>query len=415
MRTCIICRKSLDESLFNDEHVIPDALGGYYHINNICIECNSEIGYAIDSKLTNHFFSNFERYGQKLKGKKGDVPNPFAGTHVLSENPNQKVRFDLIDGEFSPYLIPQTEIIDNQMRITVDAKDANELPKIIEKKRKKLAKEGKKVTSQSEYIEKETVPHPGISIKSMVDINDFKLALLKIAYEFTIDILPDYLNDPQAIVISSVIKNNDFKYNGITFIGDGFTQEIFRPFSHLFEFENKTKHYLFLHDFPGVGLICGVNIFNVFNIYIVMSKSNYMAEEQFIVGVNNIPEKSFCMYSTKEVVNLIFDKKQIQFQYYFDTQEDLDTFQKEQSDSDFSFFEVDGNVPLFDNNGVILYNDISDKIRSGNLFQIPYGDCINEVGDRYVFNEKLYVKIMPSNRLIQIVSAIEYWEKGNRL
>lgn len=145
MRTCIICRKSLDESLFNDEHVIPDALGGYYHINNICIECNSEIGYAIDSKLTNHFFSNFERYGQKLKGKKGDVPNPFAGTHVLSENPNQKVRFDLIDGEFSPYLIPQTEIIDNQMRITVDAKDANELPKIIEKKRKKLAREGKKI------------------------------------------------------------------------------------------------------------------------------------------------------------------------------------------------------------------------------------------------------------------------------
>jgi len=60
MDTCIICRKETND--FSDEHVIPDSLGGYYHIYSVCKTCNSDLGSNVDSDLVNHKFSDFQRY-----------------------------------------------------------------------------------------------------------------------------------------------------------------------------------------------------------------------------------------------------------------------------------------------------------------------------------------------------------------
>ena len=43
----------------NDEHVIPDSLGGYYHIYNVCVVCNGNTGSLVDTHLTNHKFAEF--------------------------------------------------------------------------------------------------------------------------------------------------------------------------------------------------------------------------------------------------------------------------------------------------------------------------------------------------------------------
>ena len=56
---CIICRENKDN--LSDEHVIPDAIGGYYHIYTVCKECNSKLGQNIDSKLVKHPFTSFMR------------------------------------------------------------------------------------------------------------------------------------------------------------------------------------------------------------------------------------------------------------------------------------------------------------------------------------------------------------------
>jgi len=82
LKTCIICRTEKDEKEFSDEHVIPDALGGYYHIYTVCKNCNSILGRKVDSKLTNHIFSKYQRSALNLKGKSGKIPNPFEGTHI---------------------------------------------------------------------------------------------------------------------------------------------------------------------------------------------------------------------------------------------------------------------------------------------------------------------------------------------
>ena len=123
MKICIICRE--EKSNFNDEHVIPDSIQGYYHIDSVCTDCNSKIGSAIDNKLTNHKFIELQRHLLGIKGKSGNIPNPFVGTHVLKENPDQKVRLEVDNnGKFIPRLLPNVPTaITNQFTITLDKKD----------------------------------------------------------------------------------------------------------------------------------------------------------------------------------------------------------------------------------------------------------------------------------------------------
>ena len=111
MKECIICRTKKETDKFNDEHVIPDSLGGYYHIDTVCIDCNSNLGTRVDSKLVNHKFADFQRYILGIKGKSGGIPNPFSGTHSFSDKPEQKVQVRLdSDNKVIPYIIPVVKL-----------------------------------------------------------------------------------------------------------------------------------------------------------------------------------------------------------------------------------------------------------------------------------------------------------------
>lgn len=52
----------------SDEHVIPEAIGGYYHIYSVCKTCNSRLGDHIDKLLLNHWFIKASRYEKVLRG-----------------------------------------------------------------------------------------------------------------------------------------------------------------------------------------------------------------------------------------------------------------------------------------------------------------------------------------------------------
>lgn len=67
MGYCIICRRN-NVSL-SDEHVIPDSIGGYYHIHTVCKECNSKLGDNVDVKLLNHTLIKLHRFSKRMRGK----------------------------------------------------------------------------------------------------------------------------------------------------------------------------------------------------------------------------------------------------------------------------------------------------------------------------------------------------------
>lgn len=60
MNKCIICREKKDN--LSDEHVIPDSIQGYYHIYNVCYDCNLKMGKFVDPKITNHKFIELQRF-----------------------------------------------------------------------------------------------------------------------------------------------------------------------------------------------------------------------------------------------------------------------------------------------------------------------------------------------------------------
>ena len=79
---CIICRN--DNQDLSDEHVIPEAIGGYYHIYCVCKDCNSKLGKNVDKLLMDHWFIKAARYEKGLKGYSGKIPNPLIGEGILS-------------------------------------------------------------------------------------------------------------------------------------------------------------------------------------------------------------------------------------------------------------------------------------------------------------------------------------------
>ena len=132
---CIICRK--ENKTLSDEHVIPDSIGGYYHIYTVCKECNSKLGDNVDIKLLNHTLIELHRFSRRMKGKKGNIPNPFNVKSVTDTG--QRVRVEDKNGILTPYLLPdiKSNAEGTHIQITLDKRDEKEIEKIISKKLKK--------------------------------------------------------------------------------------------------------------------------------------------------------------------------------------------------------------------------------------------------------------------------------------
>ncbi|WP_420268046.1 HNH endonuclease, partial [Citrobacter portucalensis] len=112
MTTCIICR--LEKDNMSDEHVIPDSLGGYYHIHTVCRDCNSLLGTQVDTHLINNKFGELYRSHYNLKGKTGGIPNPFGGTFTSEEDPEMKATYRRKkDGSYEPYFMTHSKFTKN--------------------------------------------------------------------------------------------------------------------------------------------------------------------------------------------------------------------------------------------------------------------------------------------------------------
>lgn len=405
MQECIICRKVKTE--FSDEHVIPDSIGGYYHIYTVCKTCNSNLGDSVDNNLINHKFIEFQRHLLKIKGKKGNIPNPFAGTHTMENDPNQKVRLEDNNGIFEPYIIPNIndeKILENGFTIVVDKRDEGKINQITDKI---LARNGipkDKVKTESRV---ENEKRPVIHITQKIDIKDFKIGVLKIAYEFAVDNIPNFYNDSNAIKIAKILETGNLsEIDKVKFAGSGFDSEILKPFAHFFDFQNDKKHYLVLISVKEIGLMCFVNLFNAISIGVLLSdNTDYISDSNFIVGINDIEAKSFEIKKANEVISSIFTPIQYRFQYFFPTEQEVRLFLENQNNENFSFYQSNDSFPFFDKDGKVIYNNIDDKLRQEHLNKIPKGDDMNVVITQIFLDEELYIRVLPSNQLCNVVSV----------
>lgn len=408
MKKCIICRNEKEQEELSDEHVIPDSIGGYYHIYNVCKICNSYLGRKVDSKLVNHYFTSFMRYELKIKGKTGNVPNPFDGTHILENDNETKVKLSLDNKIPIIHLLPKIKVIneDNIKRIdiTVDSKDKDKIPDILKKiqKREKI-NQGTQIHTEDEPTFTEFIPN--IKIQKQLDTQEFKIALLKIAYEYAVDSIDGYFEDTQAKIISEFLLNADFEKINDFFIGSGFEKEIKKPLENLFNLEKK-RHLLILMNLESVGLVCFISLYKLFSIVVKLSENTFF-KDNMIIGINDLEEKTFKKTDIFQLSNEKYSPGIIIFQYYFDNELDYDIFLKLQSSKEFEHYMNDSNFPLYDENFKIKYNDTNHFLEEFFMKEKEnlkyFGDSINHKMLIKV-EEKLYRKIPDIDKFFQIVA-----------
>lgn len=317
---CIICRGDKDKISFNDEHVIPDSLGGYYHINTVCIECNSRMGEEIDAPLVNHKLSELYRFSQEIAGKSGKVPNPFAGTFTQKDAPNKKARLNVgDDGKLEIYQTPEVIWREDNGRlfltVAVDSKDEGKIDQIVAKAlyRKNVPPEA--VVRGERTVQIDTTP---FTSQWSMDIKKFKIGLLKIAYEFAVDTLPAYFEDEEAVRVSEIIRNAKYD-EALEYvkIGNGLQHEIWECFSQFLDLDSRS-HYLALSANDSMGLVCLIKLHDLFAVGVVLSPKRYLGEGEMHIGINSLNERTFVKLTGEAMINKCLGPRHTRPCYYLE-------------------------------------------------------------------------------------------------
>ncbi|WP_075382534.1 HNH endonuclease [Acinetobacter pittii] len=195
---CIICLDPHDNDNPNkkltDEHIVPEFIGGKIVIKNVCKECNSTLGYALEGPLSNNIYFKSYAYANKIKGKKGKLTNPLAGEYTYNG-----VRFRF-ESDFSLYQLPIINPLPTtdggfELGVSIDVKDLktieNDIFKAVSRKLKKQGKSLKenklredirKVIEHSKSNIK-VINQPELQVTFSLDFDQIALLALKIVYE----------------------------------------------------------------------------------------------------------------------------------------------------------------------------------------------------------------------------------------
>ena len=408
MPTCIICRK--EKEAFSVEHIIPDAIGGCYLINNVCKECNSILGTNVDIKLVNHIFTKHIRFFDGITGKTGKKPNPFEGTY--SPENDESEEYQMIpdkDYVIRPYLLPKVKdekISEDEylINISVDDKDLNKVEEIISKKLQRL---GLNTVISREAVE---IDKKGLtfSIKDKIDLEEYKICLLKIAYEFAVSKIPDYFHDEMADEISQILKNTAYdKVRNYVHFGDGFTKDFLAPFGEFLDFESK-KHYLILLVFENK-LYCYLSIFNTFFAGIQLSNKPYLPKKDTVICINDYIKKT---YTVTSLLDIIGNPANCSYTYAFQSVSERDEIEYNEKIKE-------GNSPFYYNeNGLLLYDHSGEKILNDEMSLL-----IDFLLNRQISNyngtqmeipvpDGHFVKMKSNNKTIRLTRIIEKKKKN---
>lgn len=401
---CIICREDKEE--MSDEHVIPSSLGGFYHIFNVCKTCNSKMGEVVDSPLVNHKLTELYRFTNEIEGKSGSVPNPFSGTFLEEGSTEVKARMDIneegkLDVIYHPVIkLKEKAGVVQSIEIAVDSKDEKNIDRILQKIMKRKGIPDSAIIKGERRREIRT---GGVDGKWEIDILKFKIGLLKIAYEFSVDSIPEYFLDADAIKISKILRSAD--YEGVkeyVKIGSGLQPEIFEPFANYLDLSSK-KHYLILTP-SEFGLLCLVKLHDLFSIGVVLSKEKFLDFTESLIGLNDIDARTFRKLRIPDLINECNGPLHTRFCYYFHDEDARTIGQPEVNSPGYRYEGNDSaEIPLYNKNGERYPFFAHQLLEKSSCQSRKDGNWQIEV---FWFDQskEYYVKSLGSGNLYQVVA-----------
>ena len=362
MGQCAICRRQ--DVPYSIEHVIPEALGGYYVRNDlVCVDCNSQLGRRVDDALVNHWLTQLYRFVYGVHGKAKSGPNPFAGSFTLQSDPGKKMQIRIgKDGRLIPYFVPEVKRMDLdgnrvQVNISVDAADEAQIDTIVTKIAERMGVSAEEVLSSAERTRVSS--DGGLRRHRTVNMRDFKIGLLKIAYEFAADRVPGYLESDDAIHTAEVLREARFDdVERYVNIGDGLDQRVLARFSDFLGF-TEFKHYLVLCTTDS-GLLCFVHLHNLFSVGVTLSTGSFGDLLEF--GVNDIRQRSFEVWRLEDIPVTTTYRPML----HFATEQEMAAFREAERAPDFDYEASDGSWKLFERDGTHLglnFDDLVGRLR----------------------------------------------------
>jgi len=401
---CIICRE--DKENMSIEHVIPDSMGGFYYLKNICKTCNSKMGEEVDSPLVNHKLTELYRFSQKIEGKRGTIPNPFSGILFEKEDPTVKARLDVnktgnLDLNYHPLIkLNEANGYVESIEISVDSKNEHEIDKLLKKilNRKKIPESA--ITS-SERIRK--IRTGGVRGSWKIDTLEFKIGLLKIAYEFAVDSIPSYFLNIDAIEISNILMNANYnKVEKYVKIRTGLQSCILQPFAEYLDLSSK-KHYLVLTQ-TELGLVCLIKLHDLFTIGVVLTEERLLSVDEWVVGVNDIDGRIFYKMSMVDLIAKCMDqKKYTHFAYHFKNEQEASKGWSEINSPSYRFEgSENAEIPLYKENGE-KYPFLTNQLLKKSHFERTKEGNNHISVFRFPPFHKYYVKSVLTGNLHQVI------------
>lgn len=185
-----------------------------------------------------------------------------------------------------------------------------------------------------------------------IDIKNYKIGLLKIAYEFAADKIEGYIDDPIAKLYASILhEGNPDRLDEVFFEGDAINNASLNIMESIIDNSNTNRHILLLvniHD----KLYCIVKLFDKFCQMLRMSDSSYGEDGLVLLAINDFVNHKCDFYSPTELIKVTnyceftTFKLNDEDQAYFDSQLNMN-----KEGIGFACTEDHDNI-LFDCNGI---------------------------------------------------------------
>lgn len=278
---CIFCCQQRAPSL---EHVFPLAIGGTVTTDRVCASCNSTLGSRVDSALTDFFPVRMRRAELSLSGNNGRPPawyEMFLGEAELVGAVSNRVRttFNEETGKLETRQLYHAEDVftpdgKKSRRITLDERDVGQIPKIIQRERKRHGlpplNEEELAAASANYTVN-AVEQPCLKLSPSISFAYLRHAMIKIAYELAFLWLgEDYLLDSLANELREAICDEDIASTDRVAGSIGFAGQS-APFNQFWTPDQK-HHLAYANIAADKAIVVCVRIFDIYEAVVEVSR-----------------------------------------------------------------------------------------------------------------------------------------------
>lgn len=407
MKNCIMCRNP--KEVFTDEHVIPAAIGGAFVIRNVCNECNEKLGVNIDDPFVRSPRMALNRHQFKIRrtGKLGNrkIPNPLRGRHKDKNGDEHVVIFD-DEGRPRTKMVPKLDASEltkdgiGKITLRMAKEDFTSEEDLIRRISKKL---GIKVDPDRVEYEERTSSEP-ITIGVKTPNEPLILGALKIAYEYAVTFVPEYLSDPDSKEFAQILLSKTINSEQAKFFDEDLNLRIQLVNNKLRAIKGLAKHHhiVLISSIKNKGLVCLVKLFDF--VYLIKLTDNLDSQLK-----NDLMIINDAVMQTYQInVPAILSEFTLSTEMNRLERKQRRAIQRQEKRA---FNNTNNEIPVFDRNGNQIYPHLAEFAYSSKVLYCRYDHKAKRSTMKIeIEKDRYYLKSYKTSLLVPILDLTCHYD-----